>query len=89
PATPSPSSGSWCVAKADTGVPQLQAALDWACGPGKADCSAIQPGKACYVPNTVLAHSSYAFNNYYQLNGRQASDCVFGGTAIVTNTNPS
>ncbi|KAK4406796.1 Glucan endo-1,3-beta-glucosidase 1 [Sesamum angolense] len=79
---------SWCVAR--SGVPEtaLQAALDYACGFGGADCSSIQEGASCYNPNSLQYHASYAFNSYYQRNPVQTS-CDFGGSAAITNVNPS
>lgn len=84
----SPGGASWCVAKSGAPQASLQAALDYACGLGGADCSTIQQGGSCYNPNTLQGHASYAFNSYYQKNPVQTS-CDFGGTAMVTNTNPS
>ncbi|GMP73731.1 hypothetical protein CsSME_00031402 [Camellia sinensis var. sinensis] len=80
---------NWCVALA--GVPQvdLQNALDWACGLGMADCGPIQSGGACFEPDTLLSHASYAFNYYYQQNGNSDIACNFGGTATLTKSNPS
>ncbi|KAH0467655.1 hypothetical protein IEQ34_002688 [Dendrobium chrysotoxum] len=87
--TPMLSSGqSWCVASQTASQTALQVALDYACGYGGADCSEIQPGANCYNPDTVKDHASYAFNSYYQKIPIPTS-CDFGGTAIITNVNPS
>ncbi|XP_048138228.1 glucan endo-1,3-beta-glucosidase-like isoform X1 [Rhodamnia argentea] len=80
---------TWCVAL--SGVPQadLQSALDWACGLGMADCKPIRDGGACFQPDTLVSHASFAFNNYYQQNGNSDIACNFGGTAVLTKTDPS
>ncbi|CAN1228996.1 Glucan endo-1,3-beta-glucosidase 1, partial [Linum perenne] len=79
---------SWCVASQGASTKALQVALDYACGYGGADCAGIQPAGSCYNPNTIREHASYAFNNYYQKNPLPTS-CNFGGTAVITSTNPS
>ncbi|KAL0402413.1 UNVERIFIED_CONTAM: Glucan endo-1,3-beta-glucosidase 13 [Sesamum latifolium] len=86
PAANSPA-GSWCVASQSASQNALQLALDYACGHGGADCSAIQPGGSCYMPATVRDHASYAFNSYYQKNPIPTS-CNFGGSAVTTSTDP-
>ncbi|KAG8369025.1 hypothetical protein BUALT_Bualt15G0107300 [Buddleja alternifolia] len=86
--TPTGQGQSWCVAKSGAPEASLQAALDYSCGIGRVDCSAIQQGASCYNPNTLQNHASYAFNTYYQRNPVQTS-CDFGGSATVTNVNPS
>ncbi|KAL6500750.1 hypothetical protein OROHE_025547 [Orobanche hederae] len=86
---PTTSSGAaWCIATPSASETALQVALDYACGYGGADCSAIQQNGACYEPNTVHDHASYAFNSYYSKNPAPTS-CAFGGSAQLTYTDPS
>ncbi|KAJ8465203.1 hypothetical protein OPV22_027755 [Ensete ventricosum] len=80
---------TYCVAAEGADRRGLQAALDWACGPGRANCSEIQPGESCYAPNNVSSHASYAFDSYYQKEGKAAGSCYFQGVAMVTTTDPS
>ncbi|XP_059452146.1 glucan endo-1,3-beta-glucosidase 12-like [Corylus avellana] len=89
-ATTSPAAlgASWCVVSQSASPTALQVALDYACGYGGADCSAIQAGGSCYNPSTIRDHASYAFNVYYQKNPVPSS-CNFGGTAVTTSTDPS
>ncbi|ERN00121.1 hypothetical protein AMTR_s00112p00108890 [Amborella trichopoda] len=79
---------SWCVASEEASEDQLQAALDYACGEGGADCKEIQPGASCYDPDTLKAHASFAFNSYYQKNARTTGTCDFHGAAYVVSQLP-
>lgn len=80
---------TYCVAMEGVDSRTLQAALDWACGPGRANCSEIQPGESCYRPNTVTNHASYAFDSYYHSEGMTPGSCDFKGVAMITTTDPS
>ncbi|XP_077228451.1 O-Glycosyl hydrolases family 17 protein isoform X3 [Tasmannia lanceolata] len=83
------SNGTWCIASPTASELDLQNALDWACGPGNVDCSAIQPSQACYQPDTLQSHASYAFNSYFKQNGASDIACSFGGAGVKTTKNPS
>ncbi|KAK7245870.1 hypothetical protein RIF29_40724 [Crotalaria pallida] len=80
---------TYCVAADGADSKTLQAALDWACGPGRANCSEIQPGESCYQPNNVKNHASYAFDSYYQAAGKGPGACDFKGVAMITTSDPS
>ncbi|KAF3779689.1 PLASMODESMATA CALLOSE-BINDING PROTEIN 5 [Nymphaea thermarum] len=79
----------WCVAKNNAPDSALQGALDWVCGHGGADCSAIQPGGPCYEPTDVQLHASFAFNDYFLKSGLSRQSCDFSGSASLTSLNPS
>lgn len=78
---------AYCLCK-DGGDPALQKTLDYACGAG-ADCTAILQNGACYTPNTVKDHCSYAVNSYFQKKGQATGSCDFSGTAFVSTNPPS
>ncbi|KAH6796917.1 O-Glycosyl hydrolases family 17 protein [Perilla frutescens var. hirtella] len=80
---------TYCSAKEGADAKMLQAALDWACGPGKVDCAPLLQGQACYEPDTVSAHATYAFDTYYHQMGKTPGSCDFNGVATITTTSPS
>ncbi|KAF8014277.1 hypothetical protein BT93_H0190 [Corymbia citriodora subsp. variegata] len=79
---------TWCVARSDASEQVLQSALDYACGAG-ADCTPIQSSGLCYLPNSVQAHASYAFNSFYLRKAMAPGSCDFSGTATVAASDPS
>ncbi|KAF3323998.1 glucan endo-1,3-beta-glucosidase 4-like protein [Carex littledalei] len=82
PAPPSPFP-AWCIAKPTAPADLLQEAMDYACGAGGADCMEIRPGGACFYPDTVISHASFAFNSYWQRKKNSGGSCDFGGDAVV------
>lgn len=87
PAQTQPVGKTWCVAKAGAPMQDVINALNYACG--EADCSQVQSNGACFNPNTLYSHASYAFNSYYQKMGRNYWNCYFGNTGVITITDPS
>lgn len=81
--------GLFCVAQQGADPTALQTGLNYACGPGHADCGPIQPGGKCYKANDLPALASYAYNDYYQRNAASGASCNFSGTAITTPNDPS
>ena len=79
----------WCIADEQTPDDELKVAIDWACGNGGADCSKIQVNQACYFPNTMRNHASYAFNDYFQKFKHKGGSCNFKGAAMITELDPS
>ncbi|KAJ8437757.1 hypothetical protein Cgig2_009472 [Carnegiea gigantea] len=78
----------WCVARPTVPEPMLQRAMDYACGTG-VDCNPIRPNGPCFVPNTLVAHASYAFNSYWQRTKILGGTCDFGGTAMIITVDPT
>lgn len=83
-----PSIALWCVAKPSVPGPIIQEAMNYACGT-VADCGSILPNGPCFLPNTLLAHASYAFNSYWQRTKVGGGTCEFGGTAMLVTVDPS
>ncbi|PIA46684.1 hypothetical protein AQUCO_01500316v1 [Aquilegia coerulea] len=79
----------WCVAKPHADEKMLQAVLDFCCGAGGVDCKDLVDHGACFDPNKLHAHASYAMNGYYQMHGRNYWNCDFKGTGLVTFSDPS
>ncbi|XP_022859371.1 glucan endo-1,3-beta-glucosidase 4-like [Olea europaea var. sylvestris] len=83
------SSTVFCIAKPGADERSLRSGLNWACGPGQANCRAIQQGQPCYLPDTWQNHASYAYNDYYQKMHSSGGTCDFDGTAMTTAIDPS
>nr|CAD1822093.1 unnamed protein product [Ananas comosus var. bracteatus] len=71
----------WCVAKEGASEAALQANIDYACSNGLVDCRPIQEGGACFLPNTLQAHASYAMNAFFRASGHRRFHCDFAGPA--------
>ncbi|CAN6445501.1 unnamed protein product [Victoria cruziana] len=82
-------SKTWCLAKSSTAEAELNNIIEFACSHAGVDCSVIQPGGPCSLPDNKVSHASVAMNLYYQANGRLPHDCYFGGAGLVVNDDPS
>ncbi|XP_042415001.1 glucan endo-1,3-beta-glucosidase 7-like [Zingiber officinale] len=82
--------GPWCLPLQGLTSEELQANIQEACRrPGRADCSPIQKGGPCYLPDTLFGHASYAMNAYYYANGKKENNCYFNATATFIWKDPS
>ncbi|KAL7158140.1 hypothetical protein ABFS83_02G121900 [Erythranthe nasuta] len=79
----------FCIAKQGADESGLRDGINWACGPGRANCGPVQEGRACYMPDTLQNHASFAYNDYYQKMRGAGGTCDFGGTAVITSVDPS
>uniref|UniRef100_A0A7N0ZZA0 glucan endo-1,3-beta-D-glucosidase n=1 Tax=Kalanchoe fedtschenkoi TaxID=63787 RepID=A0A7N0ZZA0_KALFE len=79
----------WCVAAPDANLTLLGDALTYACGQGNGTCDPIQPGRACYKPNSLKRHASYAFSSYWSQFRKSGGTCSFNGLAVQTIKDPS
>ncbi|KAF5201520.1 Glucan endo-1,3-beta-glucosidase protein [Thalictrum thalictroides] len=81
----------WCVVRNDSVVnsTDLGIAVTYACGQGNRTCDAIQPGKNCYEPRSLISHASYAFSSYWKQFKEVGGTCNFNGLAVQTNKDPS
>lgn len=77
----------YCIADSGADPQALEVGLNWACGPGLANCTAIQPGQPCYT-SSITAIASYAYNDYYRRAHVAGGTCDFGGTARTTTVDP-
>ncbi|WOK92444.1 glucan endo-1,3-beta-glucosidase 4-like isoform X1 [Canna indica] len=84
-----PSGVVFCVANPSADPTAVSDGLNWACGPGSANCIPIQPGQPCYVANNLTALASYAYNDYYQRTRASGGSCDFNKTAMTTLNDPS
>ncbi|KAE8671821.1 Leucine-rich receptor-like protein kinase family protein [Hibiscus syriacus] len=85
-------SKTWCVAKPSTDDAALVSNIESACnylGTRGLNCTQIQPGGACYDPETLINHASVVMNSYYQDNGGQEHACHFTNSGLITVSNPS
>jgi len=69
-----------CLANRNATASTLTSALGWVCG--QEDCSAINPGGDRYVPKGLDLYCDFAFNEWFQRNGKW-SDCAFQGAGLL------
>ncbi|KAL6198209.1 hypothetical protein ACLB2K_028001 [Fragaria x ananassa] len=78
---------TWCVAKPTVADSLLQLNIDFACS--RVNCSVIEPGGECQLPDTIMKHVSVAMNLYYHSFGRTDLSCYFQSTGMVVIEDPS
>ncbi|KAK7293174.1 hypothetical protein RJT34_16036 [Clitoria ternatea] len=79
----------WCVVARRDNETALAAALSYACSQGNRTCDSIRPGNACFKPNSLFWHASYAFSSYWAQFKKIGGTCYFNGLATQTAKDPS
>ncbi|XP_065875896.1 probable glucan endo-1,3-beta-glucosidase A6 [Euphorbia lathyris] len=79
----------WCLVKRGANETAVADALSWACSQGNKTCEAIQPGKPCFKPESVIWHAGYAFSSYWSEFKKSGGTCSFNGLATLTAKDPS
>lgn len=77
------------MAKPGTPIEQLVKNLNYVCSQMEIHCEVVSKGGACYDPNNLYNSASVVMNLYYQNQGRHYSKCDFGGSGLITVTDPS
>lgn len=80
---------SWCTAKQGVSEAVLQTSIDFACGVGGVNCTAIQPNGTCFLPDTRYSHASWAIDAFYANSTNGIAACNFQGAAEITTSDPS
>ncbi|XP_031500986.1 glucan endo-1,3-beta-D-glucosidase-like [Nymphaea colorata] len=80
---------TWCVAKPSTDDETLRRNFNFSCSQSHVNCGVLSKGSACFYPDNLINHASVAMNLYYSSTGRNAWNCYFGGSALITTTDPS
>ncbi|CAI0453206.1 unnamed protein product, partial [Linum tenue] len=78
----------WCVAARGADMTRLGRELRYACNQGNRTCEALDPGKECYEPVSLIWHASYAFSSYWKQFKSQGATCYFHGLAVQTTRDP-
>ncbi|KAH7858349.1 hypothetical protein Vadar_022761 [Vaccinium darrowii] len=79
----------WCVAARGVNSMELESALRHVCGQGNGTCEAIERGRECYEPFSLVSHASYAFSSYWAKFRTVGETCYFNGLAVQTTRDPS
>ncbi|KAK3194387.1 hypothetical protein Dsin_025697 [Dipteronia sinensis] len=76
---------TWCIAKPSTDNESLKRNIDYSCGQKGVDCRPIQPGGACFLPDNLMSHASYAMNLFYKSAGKNFWNCHFNSTGLIVS----
>lgn len=85
---------AWCVIAKGANFSQLAGAIESLCTENNSNsnkhlCRAIQPGRKCYRPDSLILHASYVFSSYWAHFRKNGTACFFNGLAVQTKKDPS